>query len=75
MGDVTHIYEGGKVVIMKQAMIMKCPSFIMAPEHYKADGTCLCFDQEHQARLKSARKARTEKLLAAQRGGKCGPVL
>uniref|UniRef100_A0A6M3LNT3 Uncharacterized protein n=1 Tax=viral metagenome TaxID=1070528 RepID=A0A6M3LNT3_9ZZZZ len=75
MGDVTHVYMDGKVVIMKRAMIMKCPSLIMAPEHYKADGSCLCFDQAHQARLKTARKARTEKLLAAQRGGKHGPVL
>uniref|UniRef100_A0A6H1ZYB4 Uncharacterized protein n=1 Tax=viral metagenome TaxID=1070528 RepID=A0A6H1ZYB4_9ZZZZ len=75
MGNVTHVYRDGKVVIMKQAMIMKCPSFIMAPEHYKADGSCLCFDQAHQEKLRSARKTRTEKLLAAQKGGKHGPVL
>ncbi len=47
--------------------IRKCPHCIMVPKHYKADGTCLCFDQVHQAILKNQRAKRTEKLLANQK--------
>ncbi len=46
---------------------LKCPHCIMVPEHYKPDGTCLCFDQVHQAILKNQRAKRTEKLLANQK--------
>ena len=28
--------------------IVKCPFFIMVPEHYREDGTCKCDDPEHR---------------------------
>lgn len=34
----------GKITILKHADIKKCPHVIMAPEHYRADGTCFCND-------------------------------
>lgn len=48
------------VVLLKQSDIQKCPHLIMAPDHYKADGSCLCFDKAEQARLLEERKARRE---------------
>ena len=51
---------------LSQGTIAKCPSFIFNPNHYKADGTCLCFDKEHQDKLRAERKARRERILAAQ---------
>jgi hypothetical protein len=32
------------VKFIKQSDIMKCAHFILAPEHYRADGTCKCDD-------------------------------
>jgi len=55
----------GNVRMIKQSDIMKCPLFIMVPEHYKADGTCLCFDKGEQDRIVKERLARRAKTLAA----------
>lgn len=34
----------GKVTILKHGDIARCPHYIIAPEHYKPDGTCFCND-------------------------------
>ena len=69
MGDITTgDLVDGKLVnvrVLKQAWIEKCPRFIFSPEHYKADGTCLCFDKEHQNKIKQERLERRAKTLAA----------
>ena len=70
MGDVEFgtLNRDGTVTnvrIIKQSDIRKCPSFIMVPEHYKADGTCLCFDKGEQDRIVKERLARRAKTLAA----------
>jgi hypothetical protein len=52
---------------LAQSTIQKCPHFIMDPDHYKADGTCLCFDGAYQDKLRKERQARTNKLLMAQK--------
>ena len=52
---------------LSMATVEKCPHFIMDPDHYKADGTCLCFDGAHQDKLRKERQARTDKLLRFQR--------
>jgi len=31
--------------IIKQSDMMKCPHFIMIPNHYRDDGTCKCNDK------------------------------
>lgn len=46
-------------------MIKKCPICSFDPDHYKADGTCLCFDEGHQDKLKQERLERRAKTLAA----------
>ncbi len=58
--------DGITVKTLSKAQIEKCPSLIFDPDHYKADGTCLCFDRGHQNKLRAERAARTEKLLKAQ---------
>ena len=35
----------------RQSDIMRCPFFILAPEHYRANGTCKCDDPEEQQRM------------------------
>jgi len=70
MGDVEFgtLNRDGTVTnvrIIKQSDIMKCPLCIMVPEHYKADGTCLCFDKAEQSRIVKERLARRAKTLAA----------
>jgi hypothetical protein len=32
---------------INQSDMMKCPHFIMTPEHYRSDGTCRCDDITH----------------------------
>ena len=68
MGDVEFgtLNRDGTVTnvrIIKQSDIRKCPSFIMVPEHYKADGTCLCFDPDEQARILAERQSRRVKYM------------
>jgi len=41
--------------------VRKCPHFIFDPDHYKQDGTCLCFDKDHQEKLKTAAAIRHNK--------------
>ncbi|MEI8172715.1 MAG: hypothetical protein WCH07_04425 [Deltaproteobacteria bacterium] len=49
------------VKIIKSETINKCPHFIFDPDHYKQDGTCLCFDNDHQEQLRTAAAIRHEK--------------
>jgi len=70
MGDVEFgtLNRDGTVTnvrFIKQSDIMKCPLCIMVPEHYKTDGTCLCFDKGEQDRIRAERLARRAKTLAA----------
>jgi len=53
------------VRVISQEVIQKCPLCILVPEHYKADGTCLCFDSDEQAKILAERLARRAKTLAA----------
>ena len=53
----------GNVRMIKQSDIAKCPLFILVPEHYKADGTCLCFDPDEKARIRAERETRREKYM------------
>jgi hypothetical protein len=65
-GDLTPDGKLTHVRYLSHETIAKCPLCIFDPDHYKADGTCLCFDKEHQDKLRADRKARREKILAAQ---------
>lgn len=49
------------VMVLKYANIMRCPRSIMVPEHYKADGTCLCKDPDEIARILAERQIRRMK--------------
>jgi hypothetical protein len=35
---------GVKTWVMQQSMIKACPHFILVPDHYRADGSCRCYD-------------------------------
>lgn len=37
--------------MIRQADIMKCPFYILVPDHYREDGTCKCDDPEHRAMM------------------------
>ena len=59
----------GKVInvrTLSQETIKKCPRFLFDPDHYKADGTCLCFDKDVQAKKKAERLERRAQVLTAQ---------
>ena len=45
--EIKHNLKHGKVLLVKQSSMMKCPHFIMTPEHYMADGSCRCTDADH----------------------------
>ena len=32
---------------LNQSSMLKCPHFIMMPEHYRADESCRCNDPDH----------------------------
>ena len=53
----------GNVRMIKQSDIMKCPLFIMVPEHYKTDGTCMCFDVAAQEKILAERQSRRVKYM------------
>ena len=57
----------GPIVFRKLSteQIRKCPLLIFDPDHYKADGSCLCTDKQHQQKLIRERVARRKKLMAA----------
>jgi hypothetical protein len=55
--------DGWKTYAMARGMVGRCPHFILAPEHYKADGTCLCFDKGHQDKLQAERAARRAQVI------------
>ena len=40
-GTYTHIRT------LNQSSISGCPHFILAPEHYRADGSCLCDERDN----------------------------
>jgi hypothetical protein len=69
MGGITFGTLGPEgltnVRVISQEVIMKCPLCILAAEHYKADGTCLCFDKDTQDRIKRERLERRAKTMAA----------
>ena len=35
------------VRVIRREDIMRCPNFILVPDHYNADGTCRCNDELH----------------------------
>lgn len=74
MNDVTfttcHQDKPPTVFILPGAWLEKCPHCILLPEHYKPDGSCLCYDEDHQAMLAKERKERTAKLLKSQTKGR-----
>ena len=37
-----------KIVLMKQADILKCKFAIIMPEHYRSDGSCMCDDPDYR---------------------------
>ena len=39
------------IKLMKQSDIMKCPHYIISPDHYREDGSCKCDDAEERARM------------------------
>ena len=53
------------VRVISQEVIQKCPLCILVPEHYKADGTCLCFDKSTQDKIIAERMRRRENTVAA----------
>jgi hypothetical protein len=53
------------VRVISHEVIQKCPLCILVPEHYKADGTCLCFDKDEQERIKRERLERHGRIMAA----------
>jgi hypothetical protein len=69
MGGITFGNLGSEgltnVRVISQEVIRKCPLCILVPEHYKADGTCLCFDVAAQEKIRTDRLMRREKTLAA----------
>ncbi len=48
MSDISDKLKHGKVTMMKQADMLKCPHEVIMPEHYRADGTCKCNDRAHR---------------------------
>ena len=42
---------------LKTVHIMACPLHSTARGHYKEDGSCMCFDEQYQARIKAAEEA------------------
>ena len=60
-GDLTRDGKLTNVRYLSHATIAKCPLCIFGPDHYKPDGTCLCFDKKHQDKKKAKRIARREK--------------
>jgi hypothetical protein len=55
--------------VIKQSDIAKCPRFMLVPEHYKANGTCLCKDPDEIARIlaeRQIRRVKYENIIARQ---------
>jgi hypothetical protein len=52
---------GVMIKIITAETINKCPHFIFDPDHYKEDGSCLCFDLGHQEKLRTEREIRSNK--------------
>lgn len=46
--DLTPEGEEVNVRTLRQSTVMKCPHYILVPEHYRVDGTCRCDDPEHK---------------------------
>jgi len=45
--DIKRLLKTGKVIVMRQADMLKCPQCIMVPKHYRPDGSCRCDDPDH----------------------------
>lgn len=45
----------GEIVVIKTTTIRpdNCPHFIFVSEHYREDGSCLCSNAEHRAKMMS----------------------
>ena len=46
--DIETALQTAKVTIMKQSDMLKCRFCIIAPEHYREDGSCKCDDPDHR---------------------------
>jgi hypothetical protein len=53
-------------------MLKRCPHTIMIPEHYRQDGTCLCFDKraiDKKQAEREKRRAMINRIVEEQKGG------
>jgi hypothetical protein len=46
--DSREHLKHGKIRMLRQSDMLKCPFCIMVPGHYRQDGTCKCNDPEHR---------------------------
>lgn len=44
--DAGAALRTAKVSVIKYADIQRCPHYIIDPDHYRADGSCLCNDPD-----------------------------
>ena len=49
--DENGVMTETEVRSVKRSDIFRCPFVIMAPEHYREDGQCECFDLEGRERM------------------------
>ncbi len=47
MADFIEPGPSGYMRVLSWDNIMKCPYFILMPEHYRSDGSCRCNDPDH----------------------------
>lgn len=77
-GTLTRDGTLTNIRVLKHLDITGCPRSIWTPEHYKANGTCLCKDPDEIARILAERQIRRVKYeniiakqaAARQKGGK-----
>ena len=46
-GDATEEHGLTNVRVISRDAILACPHVILAPQHYRADGSCRCDDPDH----------------------------
>lgn len=64
MSVTTGDWVDGKLVnirVLSDEMLKSCPLCSFDPDHYKNDGTCLCFDVAYQNEVKRKRLERRAK--------------
>lgn len=49
--------QGPRIVVITHRNLLGCTFAIIAPEHYREDGTCKCDDPEHRAMMCKSTKA------------------